>query len=149
MHLTTWVSKAQALFAEASFIVEIDSEQAYEDALSLMDVLIEDYDNNRTLITLLSHSIEQWEDTSPEFAAFNQRIQQLDSGVAVLKTLMDQQGLKAEDLKQEIGSKSLVSMVLNGSRNLTREHIQALSVRFGLSPAVFFESDPHRLAMAS
>ena len=39
----------------------------------------------------------------------------------------------------EIGSKSLVSRILNGrGRNLTRDHIAALSERFGVSPAVFF-----------
>lgn len=38
----------------------------------------------------------------------------------------------------EIGSKSVVSRVLSGERNLTKKHIQALSQRFGISPAVFF-----------
>nr|CAA6829932.1 MAG: Unknown protein [uncultured Thiotrichaceae bacterium] len=45
-----------------------------------MDELVEGYDNNRTLISVLSHSIETWEDQAPEFAAFNQRLAQLDSG---------------------------------------------------------------------
>jgi integrase len=39
----------------------------------------------------------------------------------------------------EIGSKSLVSKILNGrGRNLTRDHIAALSKRFSVSPALFF-----------
>jgi HTH-type transcriptional regulator/antitoxin HigA len=50
---------------------------------------------------------------------------------------MYQYQLKADDLKEEIGSKSLVSMILNGTRNLTVDHIKALSVRFNTSPAVF------------
>lgn len=62
----------------------------------------------------------------------------MDSGVALLKTLMEQHQLKAEDLKSELGSKSLVSMILNGSRKLTVKHIEALSRRFGISPALFF-----------
>ena len=72
------------------------------------------------------------------FSEFNKRISELDSGAAVLRTLMDQYQLKAEDLREEIGSKSLVSMILNGSRKLTLEHIQALSKRFKISPEVFF-----------
>ena len=35
----------------------------------------------------------------------------------------------------ELGSKLLVSRILSGERNLTRKHIQALSERFGVSPA--------------
>ena len=51
---------------------------------------------------------------------------------------MEQHDLGVADLP-EIGSKSLVSRILNGrGRNLTRDHIAALSERFGVSPAVFF-----------
>lgn len=142
MNFATVKSKAKALFDEASFISEIKNEADYENALALMEDLIEDYDENRTLISILAGSIEAWENISPEFEAFNQRIAQLDDGVAVLRTLIDQYQLKADDLKNEIGSKSLVSMILNGSRQLTREHIQALSLRFGLNPALFFRP-PH------
>lgn len=131
-------TKAQALFAEASFLSEIKNEADYENALALMDELIEDYDQYHVLISVLSRAIEQWENQAPEFADFNQRVAQLDDGVAVLRTLMDQYQLKADDLRQEIGSKSLVSMILNGSRKLTREHIQALAIRFRLNPAIFF-----------
>jgi len=70
------------------------------------------------------------------FSEFNQRISELDDGVAVLKALMDH--LKAEDLREEIGSKSLVSMILNGSRSLSLYHIQSLSNRFKVSPSAFF-----------
>ncbi len=139
MNFSAVKTKAKALFEEASFITEITNEADYENALALMDDLIEDYDENRMLITLLAHSIEVWENASPEFEAFNQRLMQLDDGVAVLRTLIDQYQLKIDDLQQEIGSKSLVSMILSGSRQLTREHIQALSLRFGLNPSLFFQ----------
>jgi len=32
----------------------------------------------------------------------------------------------------------LVSMILNGKRNLTKEHITKLSQRFSLNPSAFF-----------
>jgi HTH-type transcriptional regulator/antitoxin HigA len=140
-------TKAKALFEEASFITEIRDEADYENALALMEELLEDYDDQRTLIGILANTIEAWENVAPAFATFNQRVAQLDDGVAVLRTLIDQYQLKAEDLKAEIGSKSLVSMILNGSRNLTREHIQALSLRFNLNPAVFFHTTPVALRL--
>ena len=131
-------AKAADLFSEASFISHINDDSDYEKALELMDELIDDYETYRPLIEVLSVAIKNWEDKAKQFADFNARIDSLDSGVAVLRTLMDQYQLKAEDLKDEIGSKSLVSMILNGSRNLTLQHVQALSNRFNLAPSVFF-----------
>lgn len=131
-------AKAVDLFSEAQVLREIRNEEEYEQALALLDELIEDYDTYLPLIELLSGSIEAWEDQSESFAAFNLAVTEMDDGVAVLRTLMEQHQLKADDLRNEIGSKSLVSMILNGSRNLTLPHIQALCARFNLSPAVFF-----------
>lgn len=130
--------KAVDFFAEASFVGRIHNEAEYEQALELMDELIEDYDKYLPLIEVLSVSIEKWEEESEYFSDFNKRIEALDDGAAILRTIMDQYHLKADDLKDELGSKSLVSMILNGSRNLTRDHIQALSQRFKISPSVFF-----------
>jgi len=129
--------KARDLFLEAGFIGYIKNEEEYEQALALMDELIEDYDNQRSLIEVLSVTIERWENTSPEFVEFNRRINDLDDGVSVLKVLMEQHGLGIADLP-EIGSKSLVSRIMNNKRRLTRNHIEALSKRFGVSPALFF-----------
>ncbi|WP_339134295.1 MAG: hypothetical protein WGN25_15005 [Candidatus Electrothrix sp. GW3-4] len=131
-------TKADDLFREAGFLSSINTEAEYEQALHLMEELIEEYDKYVPLIEMLSASIERWEHESDEFTQFNQRIDGLDDGVAVLRTLMDQYRLKTDDLREEIGGRSLVSMILNGSRKLTRDHIQALSDRFHLSPSVFF-----------
>ena len=133
-------AKAADLFAVAGFVSRITCEAEYEQALALMDELVEDYDNQLPLIDMLSVAIERWEEESESFSAFNRRIEQLDSGVAVLQTLIDQHELTLSDFEDEIGKKSLVSMILSGKRNLTVDHIQALSKRFGLSPAIFFGS---------
>ncbi|MGR6833758.1 type II toxin-antitoxin system HigB family toxin [Aliivibrio wodanis] len=45
---------------------------------------------------------------------------------------------KAKWYVLDIGGKSLVSMILNGSRKLTKEHIQAISSKYNISPALFF-----------
>ena len=129
---------ALELFSMAGFVSHIKNDDEYQQALALMDELIEEYDQYKPLIDILSVSIERWEDEADEFVDFNERLSGLDSGVATLRTLMDQYQIKADDLKDIIGSKSLVSMILNGSRKLTKEHIQALSSRFNISPALFF-----------
>jgi HTH-type transcriptional regulator/antitoxin HigA len=36
------------------------------------------------------------------------------------------------------GTESIVSDVLNGKRDLAKDHIRKLSERFGVSPALFF-----------
>lgn len=138
MDFSTVKAKADDLFSEAHFLHAISNQEEYEQALALMDELIEDYDTYLPLIEMLSATIGKWENQDKVFAAFNAAVSEMDDGVSVLRTLMDQHQLKAEDLKAEIGSKSLVSMILNGSRNLTLKHIQALCLRFNLPPSVFF-----------
>ena len=125
--------------AQVPYLTRIESEGDYEKALALMDQLIEDYDANQSIIEILSASIEDWEDRSDEFSEFNATIAAMDGGIAVLKTLMAQHNLGVADLP-ELGSKANVSKLLNGSegRKLNRNHIEALSQRFGLSPAMFF-----------
>jgi HTH-type transcriptional regulator/antitoxin HigA len=116
--------KADELFSEAPFIIEIKTNKEYQNALALMDELIEDYDKQRPLIEILSASIERWENTADEFSEFNQRIDSLDNGVSTLKLLMEQNGLGIANVP-EIGSNTLASKVLNGKRNLTKNHIEA------------------------
>lgn len=56
------------------YLTQIDSQNDYEQALVLMDEMIDDYDENKSLIDILSVSIERWEDQSEEFADFNAAI---------------------------------------------------------------------------
>ena len=91
-----------------------------------------------TLIEILAVSIERWEDQASEFSEFNAAVAETDTGIALLKTLMDQHGLGVADLP-ELGSKGNVSKILNGaeSKKLTRKHREALGTRFGVSPVLF------------
>lgn len=59
------------------------------------------------------------------------------SPVEVLRFLMEQQHLSQRDLVPEIGSESLVSLILSGKRNLTVAHIRALAARFHVPVGVF------------
>lgn len=60
------------------------------------------------------------------------------SPVEVLSELMEANNLRQKDLAPLLGSESIVSEVLSGRRELNKRHIQKLSQRFGVSPAVFF-----------
>ncbi|WMJ09162.1 type II toxin-antitoxin system HigA family antitoxin [Nitrosomonas sp. sh817] len=58
------------------------------------------------------------------------------TGIDALKFLMQQHGLKQNDLT-EIGSQGVVSEILSGKREFNIRQIRALSERFGVSPATF------------
>jgi HTH-type transcriptional regulator/antitoxin HigA len=56
----------------------------------------------------------------------------------VLRFLLDRHGLKQRDLAPELGGESVVSEILSGKRKLNATHIEQLSKRFHVSPAVLF-----------
>lgn len=56
----------------------------------------------------------------------------------VLRYLMEENDLSQYDLASDFGGQPVVSDILHGKRKLTREHIERLSKRFGISPATFF-----------
>lgn len=60
------------------------------------------------------------------------------SPVEVLQELLSANDLRQKDLAPLLGTESIVSEVLSGKRPLTRRHIEKLSERFNVSPAVFF-----------
>jgi HTH-type transcriptional regulator/antitoxin HigA len=60
------------------------------------------------------------------------------SAADVLRFLLGRHGLKQRDLAAELGGESVVSEVLSGKRKLNAAHIEQLSKRFRVSPAVFF-----------
>jgi HTH-type transcriptional regulator / antitoxin HigA len=55
-----------------------------------------------------------------------------------LRFLMEQHELRQKDLVDVFGTPSIVSEVLNGKRDLNKDHIRRLSERFRVSPEVFF-----------
>jgi HTH-type transcriptional regulator/antitoxin HigA len=60
------------------------------------------------------------------------------SPVEVLNTLIEANNLRQKDLARLFGSESIVSEVLSGKCELNKSHIEKLSKRFRVSPAVFF-----------
>ncbi len=58
--------------------------------------------------------------------------------IQILRHLLEAHGLLQKDLAEVFGTESVVSEVLHGKRDFTKEQIRRLSARFGVSPAVFF-----------
>lgn len=122
--------------------LHITDEQHYQEALELVEQLLEDAadtesDPLNAIIGILSNAIEAYETKDESVTAFVKSAEQQPGGLSVLRLLMDQHGLGMGDLP-EIGSKSMVSRVLSGERNLNMKHIAALANRFGISPVLFF-----------
>lgn len=68
-----------------------------------------------------------------------------DPAIIALKALIKKHELTYADLRQEIGSKGYVSLILSGERNLTKGHIQKLAARFRIPPVVFFDQQAANL----
>jgi|SRR5579875_1105827 len=60
------------------------------------------------------------------------------SPLEVLRALMEANNLRQKDLVPIFGSEGIVSEVLHKKRDLNKTHIEKLSKRFHVSPAVFF-----------
>ncbi len=118
---------------EVSSPAPITSERQHEEYLSVLDKLASKENPTRdeekyaaVLITLIE-AYEEEHHSIPDA-----------SPVEVLRTLMDANNLRQKDLVSVFGSESIVSEVLHRKRDLNRAHIEKLSKRFHVSPAVFF-----------
>jgi len=60
------------------------------------------------------------------------------SPIEILRSLMDANNLRQKDLIPVFGTESIVSEVLRKKRPLNKTHIEKLSKRFHVSPALFF-----------
>lgn len=104
------------IMSNVPLLAGISNAAEHQQALELMEELLDDYDANLVVIEALSNVIARYEDESLRFDMFNSRQAELDPAVATLKVLMDQNGLNTTDFEAEIGKKSMVSQVLAGKR---------------------------------
>lgn len=68
----------------------------------------------------------------------------IDSGATqadIVQHLMNANHLSPKDMEPVLGTKSAVSMALNGERPLSKAQIKRLSERFHVSAEVFFQSE--------
>jgi len=116
---------------EALFIIntESDYQRARKDLDELIDEVGSDENHPRAvMMDTLATLVHAWEEEHHPVPAAAPR--------KVLAFLMEQQGLKQQDLK-EVGTQGIVSEVLSGKRELNVRQIRKLAARFGVSPAVF------------
>ena len=136
------INAFQEFMDTAHSCVDIHTEADYEGALETLEYILESATDTKDdplnpLIELISHAIEQYEAEDDELVAFVEEAESVPTDVALLRALMQQHGLTGSDLP-EIGGKSMVSRVLNGNRDMSRQSIECLANRFGIRPAMFF-----------
>lgn len=122
--------------------LHIQDQNHYEDVLVLIEELMQDAQDtvdspDNPTIEMLSAAIANYERNNSKIADFDAEAKNMDADVAMLRLIMSQHKLGVADFP-EIGDKSLVSRILSGSRNLTKQHIQKLSARFNINPGMFF-----------
>ncbi len=110
----------------------IKTEQDYQEALKLVEELMSRDPNPDSTegeqLSLLSALIEDYEaKTFPEV---------LPDPIEAIKFRMEQSGLKPTDLVPYIGSRSRVSEILSGKRQLTLDMVRALSDGLGIPAKV-------------
>ena len=128
---------------EAEPFTHIENDEAYQGALAVVSNLMEsaEDDPNSPLnwaIEGFAKAIARYENQLPEVQEFEAAAAKTPADVAMLRLLMEQHELKGTDFP-EIGDKTLISKILNGSRSLTKDHITKLAERFDISPALFFD----------
>ena len=127
----------------AAPVLNIQDETHYVSALALIEELMTESEDSvddplGPMIDILARAISDYESRDPEIVAFEKEAREIPADIAMLSVLMDQYGLGVADFP-EIGDKSLISRILSGSRNLTKQHIEKLSRRFDVEPGMFFE----------
>ena len=127
------IAVAEKYAIEVNMPVPITSERQHQEYVSVLDKLASK--NNPTneeemYAQVLMTLIEAYEEEHHPIPDV--------SPVEVLRTLMEANDLRQKDLAPIFGSESIVSEILHNKRALNKAHIEKLSERFHVSPAVFF-----------
>lgn len=127
------IGVAEKYTIDVSMPVPITSERQHAEYLSVLDKLANkdrltaEEDKYAQVLLALIDAYEEQHHAIPEA-----------SPVEVLRTLMEANGLRQKDLATVFGSESIVSEVMSEKREINKNHIEKLSKRFNVSPAVFF-----------
>ena len=111
----------------------ITSEEELELTQNMIDQLLDqgklsqDEKDYLNVLSALVYEYEQQQEPIPDIY-----------GVELLKSLIEDNGLRQKDLVPIFKTESIVSDVLNRKRELTKRHIEELAEFFHVSTAVFF-----------
>jgi HTH-type transcriptional regulator / antitoxin HigA len=127
------ISQAWAALREVVGVTSVHTEQEYEQALAVVRILLDTIGENKDhpLADLLGYLVEQVE-------AYENSISPTPEAAPaeVLRFLMEQHGLKQEDLA-DCAPQSRISDILNGKRPISKEVAKKLARRFHVQADVF------------
>jgi len=134
---TLLANPSEMIARGAPRLIHSDAElAAYTEALFELTALDHPSRSDADAIELLTLLIERYEQARFPIPAAKP--------VAVVRFLIERQGLTQRDLVPQFGSESAVSMFLAGERNLTLEQVRKLSARFRLPADVFVGEAPRK-----
>ena len=137
---TVLANPAKMIAHGAPRVIHNDEElEAYTDALFRLTALAQPSDTEEKAIELLTLLVERYEQERYPIPAAD--------SIAVVRFLIDRQGLTQRDLIPQFGSESAVSMFLAGQRQLTLEQLRRLSDRFQLPADLFLDKEEKKHAM--
>jgi HTH-type transcriptional regulator/antitoxin HigA len=113
----------------------IRSEADYDRAVKLMDKLVLRDDLSRDeadYLEVLTFVVERYDDEHYPLAADTR------TPLQRLRALMESSGMTPAGFGDVIGSRPAASMILSGSRELSKTHIRRLAKHFKLNPGYFF-----------
>jgi len=127
------ILRAWIPFKDAVGVTSVRTEQDYAQARATIEVLLEEIgdDENHPLadvLDYLSDQVEAYEDERYAIPASEPK--------EVLRFLMDQHGLKQEDLA-DCAPQGRISDILSGRRSVSKDIAKKLARRFNVSAALF------------
>lgn len=111
----------------------IHAKKEYEKALKALKTIMRV--PNRNLVQ--NDYMKQMANTIADYEAQKYRIENKHDPVGNLKFLIEQHNMSSSDLGRLLDNRSLGSLILNGHRALSKEHIRKLSEHFHVNPSVF------------
>ena len=133
MTLTLNKSEYGSLLADIQPRV-ITTEQENDRALSFVESLLSEEHlspEKEQILRLLVSLIEKFEDEHYQLAASTPH--------SILLHLMEERGLRQTDLVSVIGSRGVVSEVVNGKRTISKSQAKSLGEFFHVDPSLFID----------
>lgn len=110
----------------------IANEEEYNRVIVIIEDLVDQEDlteEQETLLELLTELADSYENTYHPIPEAEPK--------DVLAYLMEANKVKQSDLVGEIGSKGVVSEIINGKRAISKKQAKLLGEKFGVSPSLF------------
>lgn len=127
------ILRAWMPFKEVVGVTSVHSEEDYTQARATIDVLLDEIGDNEN--HPLADVLDYLADQVAAYEEVHHPIQESEPK-EVLRFLMDQHGLKQEDLA-DCAPQSRISDILSARRGISKEIAKKLAKRFNVSAAVF------------